>query len=369
MAVPTNQIYLRSPYYVGHSEAGLDKILVDIYIYTGTLTTDKPSTAQYQVDSTAFLNDAGTANEAYIDISELARDYVDVVYQGSEVTNAVWIEYEVSKLVSSTWTSLGTVRLTGLDGYGYFEDEENPQLSNNILMSGDYVVLPEDGEAMIPVLQDNLTGYTIFEDGLDVLSTVTGLTPTENTANVIEYIGTRSGVVSGTPKRIVFTFGGGISDKTVYIRYNTECKYQSVKTTFINRYGALQRMWFFGKSSLSANTTEEGYKRNILTAGAYNKTEHQNAILTKNSKLSMVINTDWYPEESNPTFGEMILSEKVWTEVPSNWLNNNAFLSSTIVAPVKIKNSQFNFKTRLNDKLINYTFNLEFAADRINNVR
>lgn len=372
MAVPTTRIYLRSPYFVSHSEAGLDKIQIDIYIYTGTLTTDKPASPQYELESTAFLNEAGTENFAEADIAELARDYVEVNYDGTDLSNAVWIEYELKKIVSGTETSLGTSKLTGLDGYGYFEDGYNPDPSDHLLMSGNYVVVPTDGSIKIPVLQDNLTGFSIYDDltGVSPLHTVSGLAPVEETDEVVQYISITTGLTVGEiPKRIVFSFGGGISDKTVFIQFQDECKYDAVKATFVNRFGALQALYFFGKSSLSINTSKETFKRNLLTGGTYDAKRHQKAILTKNGVTSVQINTGFYPEESNPTFNELMLSEAVWADVLSGWLDNNAFLSTTVVAPVHVQETGFQYKTSLNDKLINYGFNMEFASDRINSVR
>jgi len=37
--------------------------------------------------------------------------------------------------------------------------------------------------------------------------------------------------------------------------------------------------------------------------------------------------------------------------------------------PVNIKDSSFNYKTHLNDKLVNYTVQFEYAFDGINNIR
>jgi hypothetical protein len=53
----------------------------------------------------------------------------------------------------------------------------------------------------------------------------------------------------------------------------------------------------------------------------------------------------------------MQLSEDCWIEV------NNKTL------PVNITSSELAYKTNLNDKLINYTINIEYAFDTINNIR
>ena len=50
-------------------------------------------------------------------------------------------------------------------------------------------------------------------------------------------------------------------------------------------------------------------------------------------------------------------SENVWIVE-----NGNSY-------PVSIKDSSFNYKTHLNDKLVNYTVQFEYAFNSINSVR
>ena len=85
MALPTTRINLRSPYYVTLTRSNLDYIVVELYVYTGTLTTDKPSDYNVKMTSTATLNGSGTRT-AYIDIAAWARDYVDVAYDFDQQT-------------------------------------------------------------------------------------------------------------------------------------------------------------------------------------------------------------------------------------------------------------------------------------------
>ena len=373
MAIPTNRIFLRSPYFVSHEAAGLEKIAIDLYIYTGTLTTDKPSDPQFELESTAYLNEAGTANYAEIDIAELARDYVEVTYNGSDDSNAVWIEYDLSTVIGGVAASVGTTKLTGLDGFGYFEDGYNPDPQTHLLMSGNYIVAPKGQSVTIPVLQDYLTGYKTYDEvyigWTTLVHTVTGLTTSEETDDVVQYITSTTGAgADDIITKVEFQFSN-TTDKAVHIRYIEECKYEPVEMKFVNRYGALQTLWWFQKSALTLNTQEEMYKRNLLDEGTYSIYRHQNNTLEKNGTLTMRISSGWYPEESNAVFAEALLSEAVWVDVPSAWLDNNAHLTADTVTPVNIKNSSIAFKTRLNDKLIEYTFDVEFAADRINNIR
>ena len=287
MALPSDQIYLRSPYFVKLERTDLERIFIEVYIYTGELTTDKPAQPQYTLESTAFLNPTTGDKLAQIDISGYAKDYVDINYNGSFITNAVWIEYDLfyADVGDTALTQEGsTVQLTGLYGYGYYEDGYNPNLSDRILMSSDYVIVPEGEGARIPVLQDLLTGYVlssnpdinVAEEIGDTLLTVSGLTTTENTANVIRYIST--GAYPATQK-VVLKYGGGSPDQYVRVYYKPECKYEAIKLTFVNRWGALQDFYCFAASRISMATNQTDYKSNVVRGGTYSTNEHQYKIL------------------------------------------------------------------------------------------
>lgn len=375
MALPSNRIFLRSPYFVSKERANLDIIIIDLYIYTGILTTDKPTTANFRVQSSAHVN--GTGNKfAEIDIAELARDYVSVTYDftATDPTNAVWVEYDLyfadSGALALTFDS--SVALTGIDGYGYFEDGYNPNPTDRAFISTDYVIVPTGDSALIPVLQDYVTQWELYDTGTispsGLIETVTAPATTENTANVIDYVNTSS--TFGTPSFVRFSFSGGRADQDIRIVYLDECEQDAIEGAFVNRFGAVQHFYMFGRPTRTFTTNETSFKRNILSGdGSYDVKQHQNAILDKNGKTTISIGTGWYPEDMNGMWKEMMLSEKVWLNLNSTFLDFDAFKSLTITAPVILKSSNIKYKTRLYDKLIAYDFNFEFAADRINTVR
>ena len=140
--------------------------------------------------------------------------------------------------------------------------------------------------------------------------------------------------------------------------YNVcEPKYTPYKLTFVNKYGVLEDLWFFKNSKLSLETKEENYRANIVSGGSYSINDHQYRTLYKEGKESLTINSGFYPESHNEAFKQLLLSEKVWIKYKGQTL------------PCKIKDSSMSFKTQVQDKLINYTMNIEFAFDKINNVR
>lgn len=369
MALPTTRINLRSPYYINLERAALEKIVVELYIYTGTLTTDKPADYNYRTLSTAFLISSGN-RYAEVDISELARDYVDVAYAGSFVSNAVWIEWDLyyADIGDTSLTLSSSTKATGINGYGWFEDGYNPAYFNYVMMTNSYVLAPTKKGIKIPVLQDNLTQVRLARGGL-LLYNSGALTPQEETANVVYYVDTTLGK-GKNPDRAILNFGSA-SQIQVKIKYFEECKNENIKLTFVNRFGALQDIWLYGKSSFSLNTRDTKYKRNLLDGGDYNVYRHQNKILEKNGTFSVTLNSGFYPEEMNAVFNELLHSENVWIEVRSELLNFTSVASNGALSiyPVNITSSNFQFKQQIYDKLINYTFDVEFAADRINSVR
>ena len=82
-------INARSPYYVKVEPASgtLSSVEMQLYIYSGTLTTDKPGSATYTISKDII----GSNNYVIFEFTELIRDYIITEY-GSYSTDGVWVE-------------------------------------------------------------------------------------------------------------------------------------------------------------------------------------------------------------------------------------------------------------------------------------
>ena len=141
-----------------------------------------------------------------------------------------------------------------------------------------------------------------------------------------------------------------------------ECKYEPKKVSFINRWGALQDLWFFKKSVESMNVEKESYKSNILGYnGTYSTSNHVNRDFNVVGKESVTLSSGFLDEEYNKVFKEMMLSEKVWI--------TNITESGEQVLPINVKTGDITYKTSLNDKLVQYTIEFDKSFDTINNIR
>ena len=70
------------------------------------------------------------------------------------------------------------------------------------------------------------------------------------------------------------------------------------------------------------------------------------------------MNTGFVDERMNVYFEELMVSEYIWLTDDEN-----------VIYPVTLKDSNFTYKTGLNDRLINYTMNFEKAFNFVNDIR
>lgn len=368
------KINVRSPYYVYYSLSKLESATLFLYIYTGTQTTSRPTTATYTLNSIA-VNSA-----VNFEIAELVKDYMTYNAEDYE-TDIVWVDYQILRTVSGVSGFLPFVQLKGFYGYGYFEDGVNPQNDFGLLQSNLSIVKLDDAPVYLPVDTSKVSNVSFYSEGQEVYQTA--VTSTNNSGTQIQYITNTVSPADEFEDRVLDdggTFEGSLClseflDTTTLFPVDTiyvdstdgvslikvqnieECKYQPYKLTFINKFGALQDIWFFKRSNKNLTTKKESFKRNTLVANTYAIDQHQQKNLYKMGSEKMDLNTGFYPETYNEVFRQMQLSEDCWIEINGT------------VLPVNVSDSSFSYKTSLNDKLINYSIKIDFAFDTINNIR
>ena len=292
----------------------------------------------------------------YFDISELARDYLEIQYKSNFVPQLVIIETEIKNysLVNGGGVEVGTSTTfddRGFEAYGIYEQGSNPTVLESwrnaptFLLSADTSGTPPTYEILAPKNQQGKVSY-LSQNG-----TPTSITYSANSSSI---------QIPASPplylpiKRIDCTKYG-----------------KGRKIIFINKYGAQQELWFFLKSTESINRKNEGYKSNTLFSIAgnnpptYDIQDAPKKVFNTQANKTYVLSSGYYPEWANDYFEQLLLSEYVWLEVE----RDNFTPIQNEVIPVKVKNSSINFKTSLNDRLIEYTMEFEEAFDYINNIR
>lgn len=311
-------ILLRSPYFVTVTTASHLSAKMELTI-DGTL--------RYTILKNA------TSNRTVFEIASLARDYVDISFAGTTiVADTVDISYVITTYTGLDGTGTGTAQTavthTGFDGYSRFRDGVNTVLTT----SQDPTYVGNCGGDGIIYLPDDTAGTIIgwTDDATPVLSAFA--------------IGASATSVD-TPAR------------TYNITRVCNPKYTNVKSVYLNRYGQLQEFYFFLKNVELFSTREEKFKRNIFTysTSSYNRFDHQTKIFNKNGKTRLTLNTHYIDECYNEVIQDIMLSEYVWVYFD-------------VWRPCSIVTSSLTHKTSVNDKLIQYTLEVEYANDHINNI-
>jgi len=279
------------------------------------------------------------------EISELCRDYLDITVATDEQhpANTIAISRSIKfyPQANAGGTQIGstdTVAHTGIDGYGIFTDGVNPTIHSSqvFLVSPNYRGV-DSYKVYAPV------GYE-------------GSFPYLDTNGAVQYNDFDAAETSVT-----------LRSQTIAIE-RLECsKYTPIKVLFLNKWGAIQELWFQTKTVDTLNTTSENYQKSLVTFATSNTatidtTQHNIKTYNKQGKGKIRLSSGYYPEFTNEWFEELLLSEYVWIRK-----QNYAQAEKTI--PVKVVTSSFTRKTQLNDRLIEYTIDFEEAFDYINNVR
>jgi hypothetical protein len=300
-------ILLRSPQYISVSSAASAKL---------TITID--GTLRYTIIKNAINS------RVVFEISELCRDYIEHSFTQSNPAETITIATQRFRYTEAngggTETDLGTSTDTGFDGYGLFTGSVNPTLPSTTLQSNTDIYLPFNTASYIAT---------------NTLST--------------------KAIISATDTSISL----GIPSVTFTIHRVCDSKFGSSKITFLNRFGALQEMYFFHKSSEDITTTSESYKRNIFDYANtnYSSTDHQMQKFNTNATKKTTLNTPFVTEQFNEAIEELMLSEYVW------------LTQGSITHPVTPSTKSLRFKTSVNDKLVQYTIEFDHTSSVINNVR
>ncbi len=328
--------------------SGLGSVTVNLYIYTGTVGSYSDNDLKYTLEKSVIT---GQSN-IILEIAELIRDYITHNFNDNYPSDAVWATavvyyYEISGALYN-YSNPTAFNYLALDGYGYYEDEANPELQRHALISADNIYLPENTAGKFPIFAEGV-GKVIID------STTTQITDSGNTNQKIQYIT----IPANTSTIQVFDTDDSTLKKTIKVYNICEPKFTPYKVTYVNKYGVYQDLYFFKKSTESFDVTSETFKTNTINTltATYDLYKTQRQLYNVNAKTKITLNTGFVAEDMNSTIEELMISENVWIR----WENK-----TLPILPVT-KNMQI--KTSLNDKLINYTIDFEFGFNKINNIR
>ena len=383
------KINVRSPFYLKVSQTNIATATLNLYVYTGTFVAN----ASVADPKYTITKDVVTSGFIVFEVAELIRDYLEIEFDGSYSSQVVWVNAVISTTVSSGSASAtvspdNTNGFVAFDGYGYFHEGTNPELSKGALISNNTIFRLNDSNVRIPVYTGDTTSVSFFYQGEE--KRTQAISSSTNTNAQIDYVTVSGQDDNDSYEERVVADGGtietskcltdflrqldiGLVDE-VYVSSSTgtevikilsteECKYEPYKVTFVNKYGALQDLMFFKKSIESTNVTSEQFKASIFDQStlSYKTYQHQQQAFLAQGKDRITMNTGYVNDDHNSVLEELLLSEQVYyTEITD---------TDERVIPVIPITKSITYKTSVNDKLANYTVEFEHAFDKINNIR
>lgn len=317
-------VRLRSPFFINETSSSASG--------SADITITINSVDQYVISKNT------TSNNVVFEVSELIKDYLDVTWDGvfpysTATKNSLVVTAEIDvnfftgtkeQRAITTQSSSEIVEHTvyGFDAYSEFNEGSNKQLSSGqLLQSNTTMYLPETGDAYVPSELSNGVTYTTIPD--------TVLDGQQQT-------------IAGIP---------------ITIKRICEPVFNILKVIFLNKFGALQEYYFNKKNIQSLNTNQKNYKSTLISGSTYSPLDHQKQQYNKQGSEKIRMNTGYVDEGQFQPIKQIMLSELVWVQI------------GVAVYPINIVTNSLEKKTQINDKLVNYSLDFEFAYDIINNVR
>ena len=260
--------------------------------------------------------------------------------------------------------------------------------------STQYANLDDYGTFPLLILLDNLeyikltyfnsSGSTLGTENIDkteangAFNTYTGVTEME-----LLYFGCFPGNLQGSSSTFAgFVTAGSIQGGSIVVQafdvlnaeiskeytINLNCPtlkgFNPIRLTWLNQWGAWDYYTFTMKSSKTISTKGSTYQQ---LAGSWNGTAYRldgfkggKKAFRVNATEKITMNTDFVNESESEWFEELINSPEVYIlEGFQSDITNSAL--NTYVTPVRLTTSNYTKKTVANDKLMQYTFEVEKA--------
>lgn len=353
----TSDLRARSPQLYKSIDNNLfDTTQFKIWTYRGDIFNYAGTTPTYTKTKQKILP---TQDTIFINISDLVKEKLESSIsnyinnssgiQPTNLDNNRWVRVEAQNYLLNEEADDSTRFYYVTDGYKDYND-----LSvnlPNLLMTGRKRYYNKNSIKRLFFKTPNLLSVLII-DGLDI-TLISGVTEIGNSVDWVKNIGLND--FNTNNARLSFTYTTGV--EVMEIELNDRCsKYDLVDLVFKNKYGFLETLSFDKLSKKTLDITKSDYNRSIVDFnGNFDLNRHTKKDFNVTGRTSILLNTDWIPEYMNPVFQELMLSEEVY------------MVENEILTPVNIKDTSITYKTQLNDKLINYTINVEVSHEQIQN--
>ena len=355
-----------SPYYIDtplvYGGVTCAKYIINVWVWNGDKSTPD-STNSYQI---TYENTTASTGTHSININAIIQDYIEFkepspsLVAGVQVIdgdNQQWVyTYVTYDAVATLYHEETEIMALG---YSYGNEGRNvTSIANNTLLKPQQYKVNSQGSFVFPIfVPTGLTPQAISVKSYPALTINYSATPTQSdlSEEIVKYVWIDISVAANE-SYIEIIWNG----KTTTLDITRECKYTPLDLFFQNKDGALQSFTLFKKQEESINVTDSSFETN---RGQASDGFHQFVRYGVQGRTTLTAETGWLDEDMNEVVKQILLTERIWSfvSVPET-------RTGDIYTPLNLKMTSQKFKTRQNDRLINYTMTFEKSYNEINNI-
>ena len=357
----------RSPYYI-NTPFNFDettKVDIALKIYSGDITAGAPASPTITLQKIRPSIDYAEFNT---NISNVIRQYYDIKPRisipgitglvDSGTDNLKWVTYTASYTDTTNTIADITGTLLASDGYGRYSEGVNPSApASQVLTSVTNRTVDRSGIIKIPFISDGtITSIDIDSNGGEINATE-AVSSSNVSSEYIQHLFVNVGATTSDSLITVIFYATATPVATLTFEIRDECRYTPYMVLFKNRYGGYEVVTMYKKSTGSINVSRQKFVNNYISSGTYDTEVHQIKDYAIDANEKITINSGYIPEDENDLYRELLESDSVY------------FLASDeTLTPVRVSTSSLDFRTRINDTLVNYTIDFEYAYWTIQSV-
>ena len=330
-----------------------------VYVWSGTATL--PATPIVTINR---VPDQFGGGRGWIDVHKIVSQYVkrDYFLTGTYKPNigdgAMRVVVTCQGFYSSTSTALITSNtILATSGYTYTQD------GFNVGYGAKYVYTDK---SQVTLTTETPQAYLWYDASVITSITCGSATVTPNAittqSQLIQGIEIKqlmtAGGVWGTDSNITFVKAG--NDVVMPVVFDCQNKYGQQDALYLNKYGVYDSYLFNALSRDNYGVEKETYSQPIFKQADLSQDWSYGVGVTTsylvNSKLTMMVNTDWINEADIDALEQVFYS------------NNILMLDGNIVLAARVIDSAFEKKKILNEYLIQYTIQFEYSQPKINKI-
>jgi len=372
--------------------AEITKAELQLWVYDGAIDshTEDP---QYTLTKSVI----GEEETVTFEISELVKDYIEIDFNGDydSLKQSRWVKARITRTYDNDTTDNYSRHYIAYRGYGELVDGINPELSKDLMISNTVIqtrcnypisapfYTGTGGTTKVKYIQDQTELDSQILGTSEIYSIAQDVKVNPPSDNVVTIDKTLSETSDANAANSVDEFPAGTNkityttqdnvERSILIKCIDECDYKGdpYKISFINKFGVMQDIWFFGRRTDSISAKRESYKKAILKTGqgaaSYDISDHQNVYLENQGKESFSLHTGYIDESYNEVIKQLIVSEYVYIHDELRRSPTNGFYD--LALPISVVSGSLQIKTRRDDKLISYELEFESDSEFIQSVR